>query len=62
MLTGITHTAVLALGLMLIALVKACGDTQPLPDIAATVVAFEDLVRAERERGEAREKIYRATA
>ena len=38
MLRHVRHTALLILGLLLLALV-ACGGTQPLPDIDATVEA-----------------------
>jgi hypothetical protein len=37
MLSGMRHTAVLVLGLVLVVVVSACGDTQPLQDIEATV-------------------------
>jgi hypothetical protein len=40
MLTDMSHTTVLALGFVLLALVLACGDTvEQLPDIDATVAA-----------------------
>ena len=57
MLTGIRHTAVLVLGCVLLAVVMACGDTQPpaltieptsTPDIEATVEAkVEERLRIE---------------
>ena len=34
MLGGMRHKAVLVLGCVLVALVMACGDRQPLPDIS----------------------------
>ena len=40
------HKAVLVLGFALLALVVACGDTQPLPDIDATVEARVALAKA----------------
>ena len=43
---GMRHKAVLVLGFALLALVVACGDTQPLPDIDATVEARVALAKA----------------
>jgi len=40
------HTAVLVLGLVPLAVVMACGDTQPLPDIDATVEARVEVAKA----------------
>ena len=56
MFTGMRHTAVLVLGLVLVALVMACGDPattptgvsipEPTPDIKATVEARVELAKA----------------
>ena len=55
MFPGIRHTAVLSsLAFVLIALVVACGGTQPLPDIDATVEARIQEKQAEDAALEAR--------
>ena len=46
MRTRIRHTAVLVLGFVLLALVMACGDSQPTRDIEATVEAMVELAKA----------------
>ena len=43
---GMRHTAVLALGVVLVPVVVACGGTNPIPDIDATVEARVELAKA----------------
>jgi tetratricopeptide (TPR) repeat protein/S1-C subfamily serine protease len=62
MLTGMGHTAVPVLGFVLLALVMACGDTQPLPDIEATVQARLNDERAAEATAEARDELAKADA
>ena len=63
MVTGIRHTAVLVLGCVLLAvMLAACGDSQPLPDIEATVQARLNEERAAEATTEARDELAKADA
>ena len=57
MLARMRHPAVLVLGFALLTLVVACGGTQPLPDIEATVQARLNEERAAEGTVEARAQV-----
>ena len=57
---GMRHTAVLILGFVLAVMVMACGGTQPLPDIEATVQARPNEESAAEATIEARVELAKA--